>query len=121
MRPEYSTGMSHPPKSTIFAPVRRWTAFKAVLRSPVFSSAVGLNSVSLLQFGRRCPERGGQPLKVTCCMGRVNARSLSSRSHALENDLGSGTLTFFALTFLSSSATRKTLHASIQIQRCRFH
>jgi hypothetical protein len=33
MRPEYSTGMSQPPKSTIFAPKRRWVALSAVLRS----------------------------------------------------------------------------------------
>src|SRR6266852_7495531 len=29
----YSTGMSHPLKSTIFAPIWRWTAFSAVLRT----------------------------------------------------------------------------------------
>jgi hypothetical protein len=28
----YSTGMSQPLNSTIFAPIRRWTAFSAVLR-----------------------------------------------------------------------------------------
>ena len=28
----YSTGMSQPLKSTIFAPIWRWTAFNAVLR-----------------------------------------------------------------------------------------
>src|SRR5436305_3693014 len=28
--PEYSTGMSHPPKSTILAPSLRWTLFRAV-------------------------------------------------------------------------------------------
>src|SRR5579871_5478645 len=28
----YSTGMSHPLNSTIFAPIWRWTAFSAVLR-----------------------------------------------------------------------------------------
>jgi len=26
MRPEYSTGMSHPPKGTILAPLSRWTS-----------------------------------------------------------------------------------------------
>ncbi len=26
MRPEYSTGISHPPKGTIFAPLSRWTS-----------------------------------------------------------------------------------------------
>ena len=31
----YSTGMSHPLKSTIFAPIWRWTAFNAVLRTVV--------------------------------------------------------------------------------------
>src|SRR5437588_4934347 len=46
IRPEYSTGMSHPPKSTIFAPISRWTLFKAVLRKAVFNSAVGLNGFS---------------------------------------------------------------------------
>jgi hypothetical protein len=29
----YSTGMSQPLNSTIFAPIWRWTAFKAVLRT----------------------------------------------------------------------------------------
>src|SRR5271155_165763 len=29
----YSTGMSQPLKSTIFAPIWRWTAFRAVLRT----------------------------------------------------------------------------------------
>src|SRR5205823_2024758 len=33
MRPAYSTGMSHPPKSTIFAPNLRCIALRAVLRS----------------------------------------------------------------------------------------
>src|ERR1700681_1625735 len=32
MTPLYSTGMSQPPKSTIFAPMLRCTAFKGVLR-----------------------------------------------------------------------------------------
>ena len=31
--PEYSTGMSQPPKLTILAPRRRWAEFRAVLRS----------------------------------------------------------------------------------------
>ena len=26
MTPEYSTGISHPPKGTIFAPLSRWTS-----------------------------------------------------------------------------------------------
>jgi hypothetical protein len=30
--PEYCTGMSHPPKSTILAPRARWTEFKGVTR-----------------------------------------------------------------------------------------
>ena len=33
MMPEYWTGMSQPPKSTIFAPSARWTEFKGVTRS----------------------------------------------------------------------------------------
>ena len=33
IRPEYSTGMSQPPKGTIFAPLSRWTAWRGVLRS----------------------------------------------------------------------------------------
>jgi hypothetical protein len=35
----YSTGMSQPLNSTIFAPIWRWTAFKAVLRT--FFGATG--------------------------------------------------------------------------------
>src|SRR5260370_28671177 len=34
----YSTGMSQPLKSTIFAPIWRWTAFSAVLRTIVAST-----------------------------------------------------------------------------------
>src|SRR5580700_8833539 len=36
----YSTGMSHPPKFTIFAPKRRCTAFSAVFRSSVMGGVV---------------------------------------------------------------------------------
>src|ERR1039457_5047443 len=32
MIPEYCTGMSHPPKSTILAPSARWTEFRGVVR-----------------------------------------------------------------------------------------
>src|ERR1039457_1371187 len=39
-RPEYSTGMSHPPKSTIFALCARCVAFSAVLRSVAVVSAM---------------------------------------------------------------------------------
>jgi hypothetical protein len=35
----YSTGMSQPLKSTIFAPIWRWTAFNAVLRTVVLGLA----------------------------------------------------------------------------------
>src|SRR5580698_10617491 len=35
MTPEYSTGMSHPPKSTIFAPMLRCTAFKGVFKRAI--------------------------------------------------------------------------------------
>src|SRR5689334_5882042 len=45
--PEYSTGMSHPPKSTIFAPIWRWTWFNAVLRSVVGASVIGANGFPL--------------------------------------------------------------------------
>jgi len=34
----YSTGMSQPLNSTIFAPIWRWTAFNAVLRIMVAST-----------------------------------------------------------------------------------
>src|SRR5881394_2512908 len=35
MTPEYSTGMSQPPKSTIFAPMLRCTAFKGVFQRAI--------------------------------------------------------------------------------------
>src|SRR6185369_8200689 len=35
MTPEYSTGMSQPPKSTIFAPMLRCTAFKGVFKRSI--------------------------------------------------------------------------------------
>src|SRR5665213_51103 len=44
IRPEYSTGMSHPPKSTILAFAARCAAFSAVLRS-VSVSDIMLNSL----------------------------------------------------------------------------
>ena len=39
MMPEYWTGMSQPPKSTILAPRARWTEFSGVVRS---EGAVGM-------------------------------------------------------------------------------
>jgi hypothetical protein len=42
MEEGYSTGMSQPLNSTIFAPIWRWTAFNAVLRiTGVVASAAG--------------------------------------------------------------------------------
>ena len=51
----YSTGMSQPLNSTIFAPIWRWTAFRAVLRMFVVTPAgvastedkLGLNQQSV--------------------------------------------------------------------------
>src|SRR5271156_595952 len=38
--PEYSSGMSQPPKFTILAPSRRWMEFRAVLRSSAVAGVV---------------------------------------------------------------------------------
>jgi hypothetical protein len=51
MSPAYSTGMSHPPKGTIFAPLSRCTAWSGVLRS----SAIGREGT--LSQGRETGQR----------------------------------------------------------------
>ena len=45
MEAGYSTGMSQPLNSTILAPIWRWTAFSAVLRT-VFGSSGGITGAT---------------------------------------------------------------------------
>src|SRR3984957_3530694 len=61
--PEYSTGISHPPKFTILAPVDRWTAFKAGLRS---SAVAGVVKENFLQVGSNIETS----MRVFECQGR---------------------------------------------------
>src|SRR5580704_10785807 len=49
IRPEYSTGMSQPPKSTIFAPMRRCMTLRAVLRS---ATEAGVATAGVLPAGK---------------------------------------------------------------------
>src|SRR5579872_3729678 len=54
MIPEYWTGMSHPPKSTILAPRDRWTEFKGVARSAAASGMkIQANTLRLEGRNRR--------------------------------------------------------------------
>src|SRR5271170_163998 len=63
MIPEYSKGISQPPKLTIFAPSRRWTEFRAVLRNST-AADVFTEGFSL---ARRNIERS---MRVLECQGR---------------------------------------------------
>src|SRR5580658_9737951 len=63
MIPEYSNGISHPAKLTIFAPRRRWTEFRAVLRN----STVADVFTEGFSFSRRNIERS---MRVLECQGR---------------------------------------------------
>src|SRR5271170_5468039 len=63
MIPEYSKGISQPPKLTIFAPRRRWTEFRAVLRN----STVADVFTEGFSFARRNIERS---MRVLECQGR---------------------------------------------------
>ena len=61
--PEYSRGMSQPPKLTILAPSRRWTEFSAVLRN---STAADVFTEGF-SFARRNIERS---MRVLECQGK---------------------------------------------------
>ncbi len=66
IRPEYSTGISQPPKSTIFAPSRRCRLFSGVLRSSMVADT-------------RTSDEGGilvehEPLTLQPAWVRVNRR-----------------------------------------------
>src|ERR1700685_1523809 len=62
MIPEYSKGISQPPKFTIFAPKRRWMEFRAVLRN----STVADVFTEGFSFARRNIERS---MRVLECQG----------------------------------------------------
>ncbi len=64
MRPEYSTGISQPPKSTILALCARWVAFSAVLRSVAVASAMEIlsgicSAASSIQYRSPAAVRAG--------------------------------------------------------------
>src|SRR5580693_6781609 len=100
MMPEYSRGISQPPKLTILAPRRRWTEFSAVLRNStaadVFTEGFPLarrnieRSMRVLECqGRRplvilaAPERRRGALDV-CAAGNRAAQGACGRvAHAL--------------------------------------
>src|SRR5579871_2556388 len=68
----YSTGISHPPKFTIFAPSFRCSAFSGVLRSSVWAEGV-TESIPLAQaepHGSTQPKVGQKQLRAI----RVDAR-----------------------------------------------
>src|SRR5882757_5462203 len=64
MRPEYSTGISQPPKSTILAPRRRWVALRAVLRS---AAGAAVDTVQE-SFGRGGELSRVAPAERICCV-----------------------------------------------------
>src|SRR6266478_4163770 len=106
----YSTGMSHPPKSTILAPRRRCNAFSGVLRSSLLCG-VAADSIPVAQAeidtstrshsgqrsppetshatARRCATRASRlppPCRGLSCSGRVFLRGSyggSDRLHAM--------------------------------------
>src|SRR4029077_10727629 len=61
-RPVYSTGMSHPPKSTILAPKRRCAELSAVLRScAVVGTVTGLLEKEICSRNMANTERNMRP------------------------------------------------------------
>src|SRR3954467_13871656 len=72
MRPPclgYSTGISHPLKSTILAPIWRWTALRAVLRGAAVSTTDDTEGPRDWKFQRINYKRA----RLTLDLRRVNA------------------------------------------------
>src|ERR1035441_4673502 len=70
MIPEYWTGMSHPPKSTILAPSTRWTEFKGVRRR---AGAAGMKAQP------NSPARGCQ-FSLLCAAIHTSGRAMLNRA-----------------------------------------
>src|ERR1700751_5177501 len=80
----YSTGMSQPLNSTIFAPIWRWTAFSAVLRTVgVVASTAGKGNPRLDVQWLGC--RVVEPITLTCCF--LWGQTLETRLWALGSRL----------------------------------
>src|SRR5258706_10557174 len=77
MRPEYSTGMSQPPKGTILAPLSRWTAWSGVLRSSGIAAGRHANTGSARRSmnGRNDRrDRGGETNDPEVLIARIQHR-----------------------------------------------
>src|SRR5271169_7105839 len=83
MIPVYSKGISQPPKFTIFAPRRRWTEFRAVLRNSTVAD-VFTEGFSLT---RRNIERS---MRVLECQGRWPAVIFDAAADAEPPACGAG-------------------------------
>src|ERR1700722_12888 len=70
----YSTGMSHPLNSTIFAPIWRWTAFSAVFRM----AAAVASTADKLDLNQR--RDGVTDYRNTRFFGGSNAKSFQTQS-----------------------------------------
>src|SRR5271156_4997280 len=74
MIPVYSKGISQPPKFTIFAPSRRWTEFRAVLRNStvadVFTEGFSLTRRNIERSMRVLECQGRRPLVILVALPR---------------------------------------------------
>ena len=79
--PEYSTGMSQPPNSTMRAPMRRWAWFNAVLRSAAVGEA---NFSNLTQMKKRKSKltHGGKSSQGNLWFGTRDSRLETRRIRA---------------------------------------
>src|ERR1700733_13237577 len=87
----YSTGISQPLKSTIFAPIWRWTAFNAVLRTVVVVPAGVASTEDKVQTSIReqrlvCQD-GVTVYRITRFFGRSNQRTSRQRAEFHEENI----------------------------------
>src|SRR5580693_8235733 len=82
MIPEYSKGISQPPKLTIFAPSRRWTEFRAVLRNStaadVFTEGFSLSRRNIERSMRVLGCQGRRPLVIFIAAEDVGAHCIAA-------------------------------------------
>ena len=99
----YSTGMSQPLKSTIFAPNWRWTAFNAVLRTgaATWVSADNRESFSALTTQSRKDGVSGDP-------GGWRAVEVGATKYGNMRDFGWSTEAGRAAAILSRNATHRS-------------
>src|ERR1700733_12301369 len=71
----YSTGMSQPLNSTIFAPIRRWTAFSAVFRTAGVASTEDKID---LERAVACCQDGVTDYRITYFFGGSNGEALNA-------------------------------------------